>query len=198
MQSRLLARFLNQEIDVSDGSLYLRAPMSADFDQWQKLRSESKPFLKPWEPLWPEDDLSNIGFRRRLKSYSLQKQNGTARTYFLFSRTENKLLGGISLTRITYGTTRSAMIGYWMGVHHAKQGYMRKAVPALLDFAFNNLKLKQVEAACLPTNSTSINLLKKLGFKEEGYAREYLEINGKREDHVLFAILASEYAQQNT
>lgn len=194
----MLSKFFNQEINVADGSLYLKTPTNADYNQWVQLRHESKSFLKPWEPLWPEDDLSTIGFRRRMKSYAQQRYNGTARTYFLFTRGDNKLVGGISLTRIAYGMTRSAMLGYWMGVHHAGKGHMRKAVPAMLDFAFNELKLKRVEAACLPRNLTSINLLKKSGFSEEGYAREYLEINSVREDHILFAILSSEYAQQNT
>jgi len=197
MNLRLLSRFLNQEIDVADGSLYLRSPIGSDMEQWLDLRSKSKAFLKPWEPLWPEDDLTSIGYRRRLKAYAQQRHNGTARTYFLFRRSDNQLIGGISLTRITYGITRSGMLGYWMGADHAGQGHMKKAVPALLDFAFLNLRLKRIEAACLPTNTTSINLLKKCGFSEEGYAREYLEINGKREDHILFAILDSEQAKQN-
>lgn len=197
MNLRLLSRFLNQEIDVADGSLYLRSPIGSDMEQWLDLRSKSKAFLKPWEPLWPEDDLTNIGYRRRLKAYAQQRHNGTARTYFLFRRSDNQLIGGISLTRITYGITRSGMLGYWMGADHAGQGHMKKAVAALLDFAFLNLRLKRIEAACLPTNTTSINLLKKCGFSEEGYAREYLEINGKREDHILFAILDSEQAKQN-
>lgn len=192
MQLRLLSRFLNQEINVSDNSLYLRAPILSDCEQWLQVRSQSKNFLKPWEPLWPDDDLSKIGFRRRLKSYTQQRHSGIGRTFFLFKRNSDELIGGISLTRITFGITRSAMLGYWMGVDFAKQGNMQKAVPAVLGLAFNSLKLERIEAACLPTNSTSIHLLKKLGFNEEGYAREYLEINGKREDHILFAILVSE------
>lgn len=198
MNLRLLSRFLNQEIDVADGTLYLRAPTGSDLDQWLDVRAKSKAFLKPWEPLWPEDDLSHIGYRRRLKAYAQQRQNGTARTYFLFRRKDHQLIGGISLTRITYGITRSGMLGYWMGVDYAGEGHMKKAVTALLDFAFHNLRLKRIEAACLPSNLTSMSLLKKCGFKEEGYAREYLEINGKREDHVLFAILASEQLEQIT
>ena len=197
MNLRLLSRFLNQEIDVADGSLYLRAPTSSDLKQWLDLRAKSKAFLKPWEPLWPEDDLTSIGFRRRLKAYSQQRQNGSARTYFLFRRSDHQLIGGISLTRITYDVTRSAMLGYWMGVDYAGQGHMKKAVLALLKFAFLNLRLKRIEAACIPSNMTSINLLSKCGFTKEGYAREYLEINGTREDHILFAILDSEQAKQN-
>lgn len=195
MQLRLLSRLLNQEINVNDKTLYLRAPTQSDFEQWLRVRTKSQSFLKPWEPQWPHDDLSKIGFRRRLKSYSKQRQANFGKTYFLFKRNTDDLIGGISLTRITYGTTHSAMLGYWMSVDHAGQGNMRKAVPAILKYAFNNLKLERVEAACLPKNEASIHLLKKSGFAEEGYAREYLEINGKREDHVLFASLASEFAQ---
>jgi ribosomal-protein-alanine N-acetyltransferase len=197
MQLRLLSRLLYQEIQVEDKSLYLRQPMESDFKAWVKLREESKEFLKPWEPLWPEDDLTNMGFRRRLKAYAHQRQSGVGRTYFIFKKENNTLIGGISLTRITHGTTRSAMLGYWMGVQHAGQGNMKKAVLAITKFAFTNLKLKRLEAACVPGNDTSINLLKKCGFSEEGFAREYLEINGTREDHVLFAILPTDYAQQN-
>lgn len=198
MHIRLLSRFLKQEIDVGDKSLYLRPPSSSDFSQWVNVRTASRDFLKPWEPLWPSDDLTAIGFKRRLRSYAHQRNNGTGRTYFLFTREKNKLIGGISLTRITHDVTRSAMLGYWMAGDYAGHGHMRKSVPAILGFAFNTLRLQRVEAACLPHNEVSINLLKRCNFRQEGYARQYLEINGKREDHVLFAILASEFAEQNT
>lgn len=195
MQMLLFSRLLNQEILVADKSLYLRQPAEGDFAAWVELRRNSRNFLVPWEPMWPEDDLTRIGYRRRLKAYDYQRQNGTGRTYFIFNRVTHTLLGGISLTRITHGTTRSAMLGYWMGVDHAGKGHMRKSVPAVVKFAFENLKLKRVEAACVPGNDTSINLLKKCGFREEGFARQYLEINGKREDHILLATLPSDYTQ---
>lgn len=124
MQMRLLSRFINQEIDVADASLYLRAPNNNDFEQWLRLRTDSQDFLRPWEPRWPEDDLTTIGYRRRLKSYVHQKQTGSARTYFLFRRSDDQLIGGISLTRITHGVVRSATLGYWMGVHYAGHGWL--------------------------------------------------------------------------
>lgn len=197
MHLRLLSKLFNQEINVAQNELYLRAPVTSDFDQWVKLRTESIGFLKPWEPLWPEDDLTQIGFKRRLRSYNQQRQNGTSRTFFLFTRNGNHLIGGISLTRISHGISKSAMLGYWMGAGHAGKGHMRKTVPAVLDFAFSDLKLQRVEAACIPRNETSLNLLTKCGFEKEGYAKEYLEINGKREDHILFAIRASKFIEQN-
>ena len=195
MQLRLLSRLLNPQIAVPDSNLILRQPHIDDYDQWVSLREQSRDFLAKWEPKWPIDDLTKIGFRRRLKAYSKQRQNGWGRTYFLMDQSANLLMGGISLTHITYGMSRSANLGYWMGIHHAGKGHMKKAVPAILDYAFSELGLNRIQAGCLPENTRSINLLKKCGFHEEGYAREYLEINGVREDHVLFAVLKSDIQQ---
>lgn len=191
MQLKLLSSLRRRNIRVSNRH-NLTPPAIDHFDQWLDVRSRSQDFLVPWEPKWPEDDLTLVGYRRRLRAYQQQRNSGWGRTFFLMDHEEDLLMGGLSLTRITHGITKSAMLGYWMGVDHAGKGYMRKAVSAIVDHAFNDLGLRRVEAACIPTNERSIALLKKSGFREEGYAREYLEINGTREDHVLFALLKRE------
>jgi ribosomal-protein-alanine N-acetyltransferase len=66
---------------------------------------------------------------------------------------------------------------------------MSEAVSAVVEFAFEELALHRVEAACLPHNDASRSLLLKVGFRQEGYARQYLRINGKWQDHLLFEIL---------
>ena len=58
-----------------------------------------------------------------------------------------------------------------------------------MPFAFGSLRLHRLEAACIPSNAASIRLLEKAGFVREGYAREYLCINGLWQDHLLFARL---------
>jgi ribosomal-protein-alanine N-acetyltransferase len=70
---------------------------------------------------------------------------------------------------------------------------MTEALALTLDFSFHRLRLHRVEAACLPTNLASRGLLQKIGFREEGYARKYLCIDGKWQDHVLFAMLREEW-----
>ncbi|MEO0328409.1 MAG: GNAT family protein [Pseudomonadota bacterium] len=194
MRLRLLSRRETKTLAIPGTSFELREPKRDDYEAWVALRKLSTNFLKPWEPTWPTDDLTPIGFQRRLRVYARQRQNGTGQTFFLHDNSANLLMGGLSLSRIVHGFTRSAMLGYWMGVEHAGKGHMQKAVPALLDYAFSTLRLRRVEAACIPTNARSIHLLTKCGFHKEGYARQYLEISGKREDHILFAILKSEFA----
>jgi [ribosomal protein S5]-alanine N-acetyltransferase len=66
---------------------------------------------------------------------------------------------------------------------------MTAAVRAVIPFVFDSLELHRLEAACLPSNTASIRLLEKTGFKGEGLARRYLRINGVWQDHLLYALL---------
>ena len=91
------------------------------------------------------------------------------------------------------GVSETASLGYWVGETFARQGYMTAALPLILDFSFDRLRLHRVEAACLPSNIPSRSLLVRAGFRQEGYARQYLCIEGKWQDHLLFAILRDDW-----
>jgi ribosomal-protein-alanine N-acetyltransferase len=67
---------------------------------------------------------------------------------------------------------------------------------ALLPFMFDEVRLRRLEAACLPSNEPSKSVLRKVGFREEGLARQYLKINGVWHDHVLFALLGEDWRAQ--
>lgn len=179
---------------IAGGGVFLRRPDFDDFPAWQALRQESMAFLKPWEPRWPEDDLTRAGFRRRLDRYRRDAQAATAFTWFLFREADGCLLGGITLSCIRMGASRSGQIGYWMGERHAGKGYMSQAVALVVREAFGPLGLERVEAACIPHNERSRRLLEGAGFQEEGHLRGYLEIDGARRDHVLYAILKRDFA----
>ena len=77
-------------------------------------------------------------------------------------------------------------LGYWIAQAHAGRGLATAAVRAMVDFAFSELRLHRVEAACLPANQASRRVLEKAGFEAEGRARAYLKINGAWADHLLF------------
>ena len=174
---------------VQGEGVFLRAAQMSDFPQWMALRERSRDFLTPWEPSWPEDDLTRASFRRRLKRYSEDMRGDLAYPFLLFRHADNTLLGGLTLTNIRRGVAQSGSLGYWIGAPFAHQGYMTRGVSALVPFAFEGLRLHRVEAACIPTNQPSIRLLERTGFKREGYAREYLCINGLWQDHLLYARL---------
>ena len=94
-------------------------------------------------------------------------------------------MGGISLTNFKSEGYKSIAIGYWMGGEYANKGYMRDSLKIICDYCFIDLGLNRIEAACLPKNLSSKKVLLNVGFKMEGYAKKYLNINGKLEDHLL-------------
>ena len=180
---------------LAGGDIALRHPVADDFPAWRELREESAGFLIPGEPRWPADDLTRTGFRRRLDRYRRDALSQVALTWFLFHRETGRLLGGITLSNIRMGASRSGQIGYWMGARHAGKGYMVQAVRLVLAEAFGSLRLERVEAACIPHNARSVRLLDGVGFVREGYLRAYLEINGERHDHVLYAMLRTDFCE---
>jgi [ribosomal protein S5]-alanine N-acetyltransferase len=169
--------------------VYLRYPQMSDYRVWSDLRSESREFLAPWEPTWPEDELSRAAFRRRLKRYEREIRGDTGYPFFLFRHSDQVLVGGITLSHVRRGVTQSGSVGYWIGERHARRGYMHAGLNALFPFVFRVLGLHRLEAACIPENQASRALLLRSGFREEGRARSYLQINGEWRDHVLFALL---------
>ena len=155
-------------------------------------RSENRDFLARWGPTWPADDLTRGAFRRRIRRYQAEIREDHAYPFFLFRLDDGTLVGGLTLSNVTRGMTQSATIGYWMGEAHASHGYMSAALKAAIPFGFDTLGLHRLEAACLPGNAPSMRLLEKLGFQREGLARGLVCINGRWQDHIVFALLATD------
>ena len=98
--ARSVFRFLSRQSDTvelaSDRHL-LRLPRFQDYKQWYALRSESRRFLEPWEPTWRSDELAESSFRARVLRNEQEFSSGQAVPLLVFSRTENALLGGLTI-----------------------------------------------------------------------------------------------------
>jgi len=170
---------------VGEGVM-LRPPQMTDYSEWAALREQSRTFLTPWEPTWPADDLSRSAFRRRLRRYAEDWRTDQGYAFLVVRTEDDALVGGLTLANIRRGVAQAGSIGYWMGLPHVRRGYMSAAVRAVIPFAFVTLRLHRLEAACIPTNAASIRLLENSRFVREGYAREFLCINGIWQDHLLY------------
>ena len=175
-----LTRPVSPEPLLRGDGVYLRPGAPSDYSSWSRLRAASRSFLEPWEPTWPDDDLSRAAFRGRLY------------TFLIFDSNSDELLGGITLGGVRRGVSQSGTLGYWMGASHAGKGRMTRAVAATVEFALARLRLHRIEAACIPENAPSIALLERNGFRREGYARGFLKINGAWRDHLLFGLVESD------
>jgi [ribosomal protein S5]-alanine N-acetyltransferase len=181
----------DEDFEVVHGrALTLRQPVVADYMEWAELRALSRAHLTPWEPTWSPDDLSRAMYRRRLRAYAKDVHNDVSYPYFIFDNTSGALLGGITLSNVRRGSAQTASLGYWMGAPFACRGHMREAVGMLLPMAFNALRLHRIEAATMLKNFASMRVLESVGFAREGLAHAYLKINGRWEDHLLYARLA--------
>lgn len=179
---------------LGDDVVSLRLPAVSDYAVWVNERSGSRAFLKPWEPAWSTDDLTRSAFKRRVRRVQREAAEQTGFAFLIFRQDNEVLLGGITLSNIRRGVAQSCSLGYWMSVQHAGKGYMRRAVDLVLEFAFGELRLHRVEAACIPGNDRSLGLLEKAGFVREGYARRYLLIDGRWQDHVLLSRMVDDEA----
>ncbi len=174
----------------------LRTLVARDFDEWSEIRNRCKEWLVKWEPRPPQDriDVTNDrrAFAARCGMRQRERQLGTGHGFGIF--VNNKVAGEINLLSIQRGPMQSATIGYWVDEALAGNGYVPEAVVVVLRFAFEVLGLHRVEISIIPRNFASRRVVEKLGIREEGLAKGFLEINGIWEDHIRHGITAEEWS----
>ncbi len=183
---------LRRKVRIETERMTLRLPAHSDYRAWAALRETSRDFLTPWDPAWAEDSLSRKAFTNRVYWAASAEASGTALPLLLVRRRDAALLGAVTLDNIRRGPAQAGTLGNWMGHPYARQGFMREALQAVVHHAFNELDLSRLEAGCLPENAASRGVLEKAGFKYEGVAQSYLQINGRWRNHVLYANLRSD------
>ncbi len=169
--------------------LLLKRYTLKDWQPWVEKRVLSRESVLPWEPFWADDVLTMQSFEKRVQFNQQSWDGGTGYFFLIWGRETNDLIGGISLSRVLRGAEQSATLGYWCSLDQQRQGFTYEAVIKVIEFAFGSLGLNRLQATCMPANTASNNLLRKAGFKEEGLLRDYLQIQGQWEDHLVFGLL---------
>ena len=169
--------------------VYLREPELGDFEDWAEIRQRSRAYLEKWEPTWSADEFSRFAFRQRIRIYAQRARDDEGYAFFIFDKQTNHLVGGLTLSHVRRGVSQSATVGYWIGEQFAGKGLMKDALSALLAVASSRFGFHRLEAACLPHNKRSRHLLLACGFELEGFAKSYVKIAGRWEDHQLFGLV---------
>lgn len=176
------------DVRIDTERLVLRPAQLSDYAQWAQVRGRNKDYLKPYEPRWPDNCLDRDFFERRVERLSRDWLGDHAYTFLIF---ENDVLtGGINLNNVSRGAAQFASLGYWLDEGAQGKGYMAEAAAGVIGYAFEQTGLQRVNAATLPHNQRSRNMLTRLGFTEEGFAKAYIQIDGVRADHVLYGLNA--------
>lgn len=146
--------------------------------------------LAPWDPPSPPDFATVSAQRDRLRKAVAEAAAGSGLRWWLQPVDAHELLiGSIGLSQISRGPFQNAMLGYAIDAAREGRGLMREALQAVLAHAFSpSFNLHRIQANVRPENSRSVALLERLGFEDEGLARDYLYIDGAWRDHRMFAL----------
>jgi ribosomal-protein-alanine N-acetyltransferase len=184
-------------LELSGRRVRLRTLTEDNYAEWFEVRARCRGWLVPWEPrpdgspTTPEDRAS---FVARCAARERERQMGTGYGFGIFF--EGKLAGEITLSSIQRGPFQNAFVGYWVDQAMAGNGLAPEATVAVLRFAFEELSLHRIEVAIVPRNRASRRVVEKLDLREEGVALRYLEIDGRWEDHVRYAITSEEWTDR--
>ena len=169
--------------------LELRLGEESDVPEIVRFYSENRPHLEPWSPTLGPDAFSADYWSSQLAHRRADFDAGLSVRAFLFTREDaGRVVGNVSLTQIQRGPAQSCLLGYSLAADVQGRGYMLEAVRGVVTYAFEQLRLHRVAANYMPHNRRSGAVLRRAGFSVEGYARDYLLIAGRWEDHVLTAV----------
>jgi [ribosomal protein S5]-alanine N-acetyltransferase len=170
--------------------VHLRALSAQDEAEFLRLVRASRRLHRPWA--YPPD--SPEGFADLLR-----RQDAPTEAVFLVCRNEDgAIVGMTTLGQIFLGALRSAYLGYFGFAPHQGHGSMTEGVRLTLRYAFRSIRLHRVEANVQPGNERSIALVRRLGFRFEGFSPRYLKIGGRWCDHERYALLAGEFVDVRT
>jgi ribosomal-protein-alanine N-acetyltransferase len=127
------------------------------------------------------------------RAYLARSRRSTHASFLACLRSTGEIVGVVNVSEIVRGAFRSAYLGYYGFLPHTGLGYLTEATEAALNRAFRTLKLHRLEANIQPANRASAALVRRLGFKREGYSPRYLKIGGRWQDHERWALLAEEW-----
>lgn len=151
----------------------------------QKYYLDNAAHLEPWEPARTEDFHTEEAWQKRLQAAVDAREAGQALKLVIRLRETDEVIGVCNYTNIVRGSFQACHLGYSLGAGAQGQGYMYEALTASLQHVFTSLNLHRVMANYVPENDRSGRLLSRLGFVEEGVAKDYLHINGRWRDHIL-------------
>ena len=178
-------------VTLHDGEVGLRPLRQRDARRWRELRSRNVEWLRRWEATSPDPSLEAAPtFAAMVRRLRAEARAGQSLPFVITYRGE--VVGQLTVGGISYGSLRSAHIGYWVDEQVAGRGITPTAVALAVDHCFGPLRLHRIEVNIRPENSASRRVADKLGFRLEGVRPRYLHIDGAWRDHLGFALTAEE------
>ncbi len=168
--------------------IYIRPLQISDTKALLDLRVRNRDFLRPFEPRHSDAHFTFQGQKELVEKAIQNWESGTGYGFGIFLMSTDQLLGRVNLSNVVRGAWQNCTIGYFLDERHNGQGFATEAVRLAVYFAFEHADLHRVQGAVMPRNLASIRVLQKVGFRYEGVAEYYLQINGKWEHHNIYSL----------
>ncbi|WP_432544873.1 GNAT family N-acetyltransferase [Kineococcus sp. SYSU DK002] len=177
-------------VELRDGPVRLRPLRRRDATAWRAVRAANASWLRPWEATSPEGSGPAPSFPQMVRGFAREARAGRMLPFVV--ELDGNLVGQITVSGITWGSLRSAHVGYWIDQRVAGRGTIPTALALVADHCFGTLRLHRVEINIRPENAASLRVAEKLGMRDEGLRKAYLHIDGAWRDHRTFAVTAGE------
>jgi ribosomal-protein-alanine N-acetyltransferase len=175
---------------VQSERLLLRLPEDGDVSEVVRYYRDNREHLQPWSPRFPAEIFEPKYWIDQVSERRAELEIGLGARAFIFRKDDPaSVIGNISLNQVQRGPAQYCLLGYSLAAGAQGHGYMVEAVGAAVGYAFGVLRLHRVMANYMPHNVRSAAVLRRAGFTVEGYAHDYIRINGRWEDHVLTGIV---------
>lgn len=180
------------ELFAQHDRVTIRLVRNRDARALQSERDRNRAWLTPWEATIPGGAASTdmrVNIRRLLQLH----RDGAG--YPFVMQHDGDVAGQLNIWGISWGSLRSATIGYWVAERFAGRGVTPTSVALATDLSFSQLGLHRMEICLRPENTASLRVVQKLGFRYEGLRRRYIHINGVWADHLCFALTTEDVPQ---
>lgn len=185
------------KVSLTTDRLIVRLANERDAYRLADYYTENKDFLKPWEPVRDQSYCYPSGWQVRLNMINELHKQGHAYYFLLLDQEEKEVVGVANFSNVLRGDFHACILGYSLGQKWQGQGLMYEALKPAIRYMFNQQRMHRIMANYMPHNQRSGGLLVRLGFEREGYAKDYLRIDGCWQDHVLMALTNSDWKPVN-
>ncbi|MDN5754144.1 MAG: GNAT family N-acetyltransferase [Arthrobacter sp.] len=181
---------------LESDDLLLRPLRYRDKAEWMALKRRNADWLQPWEATSPRPEGPLPSYRDMIASLNRQARAGLTLPWAIGLRTSDRreptMVGQLTVSGILWGSALSASLGYWVDGRYAGRGITPHAVALATDYCFSTLGLHRMEINIRPENASSLRVVDKLGFRDEGVRERFLHIDGAWCDHRAFALTSEE------
>lgn len=166
--------------------LVLRLARPEDAPAIVRFFTENRAHLAPSRPRMGDEFFTEAFWRAQARAARIEFEGDHSLRLFLFdAAAPEEVVGSLNFTGFVRGAAQCCNVGYGVAREREGQGLMREALERALAYVFDELNVHRVMANFVPRNRRSGRLLRGLGFEVEGFAKDFLRLDGRWEDHVL-------------